>query len=1026
MGAVFDRNGGFVIDNFHKGSAFASFLPGVAGEKGIPVWCFYVNRGQAVCSFGSGDKEHPIMEFSPAHVAYQEVSNKGFRTFVKANGEYLEPFRPTDGENASMHIGMNELLLEEPFPERGLRFRVRYFTLPEEPVGALMREVIIENTGSRDVSLEVLDGMPAFITYGTSSNIMKVMTQTHKAWMQVEDVETRLPYYRLRASSEDTTEIVEIKEGHFAFGFTPEGELLPVIADPTLVFGYNLALSEATGFRENGLDKLLESPQMTSNNVPTAFFAASKTLAPGDSLVLREAFGMAGSKEILHATAERLRAPGVFDKKHRRSIELTDSLTDMIATRTADPVFDAYCRQSCLDNILRGGYPLLLGGKVFYVYSRKHGDIERDYNFFLMLAEYYSQGNANYRDVNQNRRSDPLFAPYVGDYNIKLFMDLIQLDGFNPLVIERATFAIPEDAHDRAVRLAGDGEDARKLLSGHFTPGALAALLERNGKSEAFEEILSLAEGDINATFGEGYWIDHWTYNLDLIESLLAVFPEREEELLFDDNTYRYYESRAAVSPRAKRYTLTPKGVRQYGGVEERKTEREWAGVAHGKGADYRTNLISKLIVLAMNKTAALDPLGMGVEMEAGKPGWYDALNGLPGLFGSSMAESCELVRLIDYVERALRRHKRDVRIPRECADYIEGLTAVQDALAGGRLTRFDYWMKVGDLKEAYRERINDGIDGEEVTLSAAAAAELLAGWKKLVSDGVERARSYSADGVPPCYFTYEVTDYDIVDGHIVPKAVRESALPTFLEGAVRYMKMPGAELTPAELHEKVRASGLYDEALGMYKVNTSLASSSYELGRCRAFTPGWLENESIWLHMEYKYLLGLLRAGLYREFFSEFHKAGIPFLPPEKYGRSPLENSSFIASSANPDPSIRGKGFVARLSGSTAEFMQIWQTMMFGEHPFTLEDGVLAFRPLPAIPGYLAAENGVDCTLLGGTEVHYAACGELIPGEYSVSAVRVEWKDGGADVFEGGEICGKPAERIRAGEARRVEVCFG
>ena len=24
---------------------------------------------------------------------------------------------------------------------------------------------------------------------------------------------------------------------------------------------------------------------------------------------------------------------------------------------------------------------------------------------------------------------------------------------------------------------------------------------------------------------GEGYWVDHWTYNLDLIESYLSIFP---------------------------------------------------------------------------------------------------------------------------------------------------------------------------------------------------------------------------------------------------------------------------------------------------------------------------------------------------------------------------------------------------------------------------------------------------------------------------------------------------------------------
>ena len=1025
---MFDQNNRFIIENFHKKNAFSSFLPGVAGEKGIPIWCFYVNRGQAVCSFGTGDKEHPIMEFSPAHVAYQEVAAKGFRTFVKRNGEYLEPFRPTDSENASMHIGMNELLLEESFPEQGLRFKVRYFILPEDRVGALMRELIIENIGEKTVDLEVLDGMPAMLTYGTSNWDMKSMAQTHKAWMQVEDVQTRMPYYRLRASSADTAEVKEIQEGHFALGFSKDGELLPVIADPTVVFAYNLALSEATGFKERPLGELLSIPQITSNHVATAFFAAEKTLAPGESLVLHEAYGLAASKEILRETAKRLTAPGVFDAKHRRAVELTDGLTDGIATRTADPVFDAYCRQTYLDNLLRGGYPITIGGKVFYVYSRKHGDIERDYNFFQMLPEYYSQGNANFRDINQNRRSDPLFAPEVGDHNIKLFMDLIQLDGYNPLVIERMTFTLDPEKLDEIAALAGNDAKLRALLEKPFTPGALATLLEQIDCKAEPAEILSkameYAVSNSNVTFGEGYWTDHWTYNLDLIESYLAVFPEREEALLFDDETYKYYEPHAAVNPRAQRYTLTPKGVRQYGGVTERETERDWVGTKYGKGEEYHTNLISKLIVLAMNKVAALDPMGMGVEMEAGKPGWYDALNGLPGLLGSSIAESCETIRLIDYTETALRRYGREVRLPRECAEYLEAINRNIEQLRNGNATRFAYWDSVGVLKEAYRERILSGVDGEEVTLSAEDAVKTLASWKQLLLDGVERARAY-CDGFPPCYFMYEVTDYEQKDGAIRVKAVKESPLPLFLEGAVRYMKMPGAALSPAELHARVKESPLFDKDLRMYKVNSSLAESSFELGRCRAFTPGWLENESIWLHMEYKYLLGLLRAGLYDEFFTAFHDAGVPFLDPEHYGRSPLENSSFIASSANPNPAFRGKGFVARLSGSTAEFVQMWQIMMFGEQPFTVENGTLIFRPQPAIPAYLMDESGVDCTLLGRTAVHYKAAGELIPGVSAIREIIVHWADGASETFGGGQVSGKSAERIRSREAASIEIAF-
>ena len=56
----------FLIENYGKKSTFASFLPGISGEKGIPIWCYYVNRGQCVVSFGVDNKDHSIMEFYPA------------------------------------------------------------------------------------------------------------------------------------------------------------------------------------------------------------------------------------------------------------------------------------------------------------------------------------------------------------------------------------------------------------------------------------------------------------------------------------------------------------------------------------------------------------------------------------------------------------------------------------------------------------------------------------------------------------------------------------------------------------------------------------------------------------------------------------------------------------------------------------------------------------------------------------------------------------------------------------------------
>ncbi|MFC6653698.1 hypothetical protein [Paenibacillus rhizoplanae] len=87
MSNYYFDSGKFVIEQFHEGKPFASFLPGLAGLKGIPMWTFYVNRGQGISSFGVRDKNSPIMEFSPANISYKNVTSTGFRTFIKLKGQ---------------------------------------------------------------------------------------------------------------------------------------------------------------------------------------------------------------------------------------------------------------------------------------------------------------------------------------------------------------------------------------------------------------------------------------------------------------------------------------------------------------------------------------------------------------------------------------------------------------------------------------------------------------------------------------------------------------------------------------------------------------------------------------------------------------------------------------------------------------------------------------------------------------------------------------------------------------------------
>ena len=98
--------------------------------------------------------------------------------------------------------------------------------------------------------------------------------------------------------------------------------------------------------------------------------------------------------------------------------------------------------------------------------------------------------------------------------------------------------------------------------------------------------------------------------------------------------------------------------MRQYDALERDEAHaaliaarKEWPNLARtGQGEIFRSTIFGKLFSIGLIKFATLDPLGMGMEMEAGKPGWCDALNGLPGLFGSSMPATYELLRLFDFL----------------------------------------------------------------------------------------------------------------------------------------------------------------------------------------------------------------------------------------------------------------------------------------------------------------------------------------------------------------------------------------
>ena len=1078
-------NNEFVIDNYNLATPFSNFLPGIAGLFGIPMWAFYVNRAQCVCSFGVKSKDNPIMEFLPANRAYQLTSSQGFRTFIKINDGkrplFHEPFRPYQERGLSieqrMYISSHELRLKETASSIGLEIEVAYFTIPNEPFPALGRILTLRNISRKTLKMEVLDGLPIIIPYGISDFFLHKMRRTIEAWMLVENLEKKAPFYRLKVDPRDISEVTLIEEGNFYIASLSTSEResqLPVFVEPELIFGNLNDFSKPAAFI-NQPNFNIPARQIGRNKLPCAMSLAQLRLKKSEEACIYSIAGHINSKENLNSLAPRLAKKQFFIERREENKAITQELKGNMFTLSDDKGYDLYCGQTFLDNILRGGYPISSGdhSSAFYVYSRKHGDLERDYNSFYIEPTYFSQGNGNFRDMNQNRRNDVLFNPAIMDSNILHFYNLQQADGFNPLTLHGVRFRLKKDADllalfnekisEKDITILKEG-----ALRGAFSPGGLFMYMEKSGIKlkfpwhEFLNEILKNSEAIYDAEHGEGFWIDHWTYNLDLVESFLSVYPEKLKEILLDKKEFTFYDNIFCVRPRIDRYLSSEKnGVRQYYAVirdtkkdqliKKRHSDPHIMRMRKGEGPLYKTTLMVKLLCLTANKLSSLDPFGSGIEMEADKPGWCDSMNGLPGLLGSSTPEVFELKRQIVFMLDSLKsldlEKNYKVQVPEELYEFLKKIAWLVESYAkiSAKKRDFYYWDKSNSLKEKYRALIRFGFSGIEKGLSLDELEKMLKSFLVKIDASIRKAY-IPAKHIYATYFINEVTRFEYIKKLdpvknmplVKPKEFRKKSLPLFLEGVVRAIKVEKDIKKVRRLYKALKKTGIYDKKLKMYKINESLEGVSKEVGRSSIFTPGWLENESIWLHMEYKYILELLKAGLYREFFEEFRNVLIPFQDPKVYGRSIFENSSFLVSSAFPDKSLHGRGFVARLSGSTAEMLNIWLVMNIGKNPFFLdEEGDLNLKFQPVLPGWLftkKAQNGFPKNIyafkfLGKTTaVYHNPRMKNTAGRNSVRTRFIIIKyDEGKKAEIKRDVIGLPyAQDIRDGKVKAIDIYLG
>ena len=168
------------------------------------------------------------------------------------------------------------------------------------------------------------------------------------------------------------------------------------------------------------------------------------------------------------------------------------------------------------------------------------------------------------------------------------------------------------------------------------------------------------------------------------------------------ERSYRWYRSPVSLNPQEKRYAMAFRTSAKPL-LERRKNELK-------NGRRKSINVLptvrwEKIDFIVRNKVYH-STLQAQQSKWRGKPGWCDAVNGLPALLGSSVPEACELLRLS--------------RFPNSCTPCTTDIELYRNSCSIRELTLemeeqkpFDKWIERNRLRDRFRSSIEQGFSGK-------------------------------------------------------------------------------------------------------------------------------------------------------------------------------------------------------------------------------------------------------------------------------------------------------------------------
>lgn len=816
-GVFVDLEGGryYKISEYDKMPPF--FISLVSGSD---HWLF-VSTGGGLTA-GRVDAESAIFPYYTEDKLADTASSAGnvcrVRLIREGHPEAWHPFSPhsdnpfcTERAIYKNDLG-SRLFFEEANSSLGLVYR--YGWMFSDRYGVVY-SAKITNSGTSDVSINILDGVQNILPYGTSSAVHLTKSNLLDAYKSSElVVNGKMALFTLNAGLTDRAVPSESLRATTAWQSGLEDPLIILSANQTELFSSTgKVVPECRVFGERG-----------------AFVLNSKfDLAPGESKEWFIVLDVNKDASDVVALMESLKDGATRGEPLVADIDYTD---DLLRRKIAQADGVQYCAEepvkighsaNVMFNIMRGGIPAAgyeitlkdwrnfvekSNRTVFEQYnsflnslpesftvdflrekadaegsanlsrlarqylpltfSRRHGDPSRPWNKFSIRLRN-SDGSpqlayeGNWRDIFQNWEALAYSFPLYLENYISLFLCAMTPDGYNPLRVssEGIEWEVP---------------DPNEVWSSH------------------------------------GYWSDHQIVYLHrLLQTYERFYPGRLKELL-----QRKIFSFADVPYQLAKYEELIKDPRNsvhfdrsaHGAAMKRTASLGTDGklAEDGEGGIIHVSLAEKLLIPLLAKLANFVP-GGGVWMNTQRPEWNDANNALAG-YGLSMVTTYQLYGYIIFLQ-GLFAGESAVELTDDVADWIETTSTILNSFAKqgrcgqpGDTQRKLFMDEIGTSASRYRQKIyQNGISKQIRSIELSSVQKLLSLAKDIIA-GTMRANK-RLDGL---YHSYNVLEFGSASAKV-------RNLHEMLEGQVAILASGFLESSDAILLLKaLRTSSMYRE----------------------------------------------------------------------------------------------------------------------------------------------------------------------------------------------------------------------